>query len=175
VKLSNIPEPLRKYGALLLVIIAGLLFLIWPRGAGPPAPEPPQAAQETFDLAVLERRLEEILSAIEGAGKVEVMMTLKTDMEVIVVQDVDTRIRRDIESGAVISQDDERRTKTVIAGAAPIIQKRIYPEFQGALIVCEGAGSASVRTAILDSVAALTGLRADRISIVRRKDARRGA
>lgn len=168
-KISNVPEPLKKYGVLLLVILTGLFLLLWPRGADPPAAEAPQAMGEIFDLAGMESRLGDILSAIEGAGKVEVLLTLKTDMEVVVVQDIDTRSRGDAAGGTVTSRDDERRAKTVLAGAAPIIQKRIYPVFQGALIVCDGADSASVRTAVLDAVAALTGLRADSITVVKRK------
>jgi stage III sporulation protein AG len=167
-KIPNLPEPLKKYGALLLVIAAGLLLLMWPRGAGPPAAETPRAMGETFELAGLERRLAQILSAIDGVGRAEVLLTLKTDMEVVVVQDTDTRSRRDAEDGTVLSSDDEHRAKTVLAGAAPIIQKRVYPEFQGALIVCDGAGSASVRTAVLDAVAALTGLRADSITVLKK-------
>jgi stage III sporulation protein AG len=168
-KIANLPEPLRKYGALLLVILAGLLLLLWPRGSDPPSASLPATSDEIFNLAELEGRLAQILSAIEGAGRVEVLLTLKTDMEVVVVQDIDTRSRHDTGDGAVTSRDDEHRTKTVLAGAAPIIRKRIYPEFQGALIVSDGAGSASVRTAILDAVAALTGLGTDRISVVKRK------
>jgi stage III sporulation protein AG len=168
VKIPNIPEPLRKYGAMLLIVLAGLLLILWPKGAGPPEAELPGTIGETFELAVLEDRLEKILSSINGAGRVNVLLTLKTDMEVVVVQDVDTRIRRDSEGGSVSSSDDERRAKTVLAGAAPIIQKRIYPEFLGALIVCDGADNALVHTAILDAVAALTGLGADSITVAKR-------
>ncbi|MCL2003814.1 MAG: hypothetical protein FWG72_07420 [Oscillospiraceae bacterium] len=172
-KTLKLPEPLRKYGALLLVAAAGLFLLMWPRGAGPPASAAPGTEGETFDLAGLERRLEQILSAISGAGTTEVLLTLKTDMEVVVVQDIDARSRRDAEDGAVTSSDEEHRTKTVLAGAAPIIRKRVYPEFQGALVVCDGAGSASVRAAVLDAVSALTGLRSDRVTIAQRAPNRR--
>jgi stage III sporulation protein AG len=168
-KIKNLPEPVKKYGALLLVVLTGLILLIWPRGAGPPEPEIPKAIGETFELALLEERMEQVLSAIEGAGRVKVLLTLKTDMEVVFVQDKDARSRYDAGNGVITSRDDEQRAKTVLAGAAPIVQKRVYPEFQGALIVSEGAGSASVRMAILDAVAALTGLRTDSITVAKMK------
>lgn len=43
------------------------------------------------------------------------------------------------------------------------------PVYQGALIVCSGAGSASVRLAVVDAVADLTGLGADQISVIKMK------
>jgi membrane peptidoglycan carboxypeptidase len=44
-----------------------------------------------------------------------------------------------------------------------------WPRFTGALIVCEGAGNASVRLALTQAVASLTGLTADRITVVKGK------
>ncbi|MCL1806996.1 MAG: stage III sporulation protein AG [Oscillospiraceae bacterium] len=173
-RLPSIPEPLKKYGALGLVILVGLVLLLWPKGGG----EPPQTVMgtgppEMFDLAAMERKMEQTLSAISGAGAVEVMLTLKTDMEVVVVQDTDTRSRREAEGGTVNSWDDELHAKTVLPGNAPIVQKRIYPQYQGALVVCDGAGDAKIHSAILDAVAALTGLRADCITVAKRAAGRR--
>jgi stage III sporulation protein AG len=166
---DKIPGAIKKYGALGLVILVGLVLLLWPRGAGPPDHAEPVSAGEAFDLAGMERRMEESLSSISGAGKVDVLLSLKTGMEVIIVQDADTRTRRQAEDGAVTSWDDERQDKTVLAGGAPIIQMRHYPVFRGALIVCEGADNAKVHAAVLDAVSALTGLRADAITIAKRK------
>ena len=47
--------------------------------------------------------------------------------------------------------------------------KTIYPEFQGALVVCQGAGNASVKLEVLKAVSAITGLSSDQISICQRK------
>lgn len=41
----------------------------------------------------------------------------------------------------------------------------LAPEFQGALIVCQGGGDPAVRLNVLQAVSALTGLGADKISI----------
>ena len=168
-KIPEIPAPLKKYGALGLVVLVGLLLLLWPRGSDPPPVQTPEPAGENFDLAAMERKLADALAAVDGAGRVSVMLTLKTGMEVVVVQDTDTRVRREAEGGAVRSWDDESHAKTVLANAAPIITKRVYPQFQGALIVCDGAGDAKIHAAILEAVAALTGLRADSITVATRQ------
>jgi stage III sporulation protein AG len=45
--------------------------------------------------------------------------------------------------------------------------KTIYPVYQGALVVCEGADSATVRLEIIRAVAGLTGLSTDKIVVAK--------
>ena len=42
-----------------------------------------------------------------------------------------------------------------------------YPQFQGAVVVCQGADRPSVRLDIINAVSALTGLGSDRITVVK--------
>ena len=50
-----------------------------------------------------------------------------------------------------------------------VVTRERYPSYQGAVVVCEGAGDAAVRLALTEAVSALTGLSAERISIVQWK------
>ena len=43
---------------------------------------------------------------------------------------------------------------------------RVYPRFVGALVVCEGGGSAGVRLAVTQAVSALTALPSDKITVL---------
>ena len=45
----------------------------------------------------------------------------------------------------------------------------VYPQFQGALIVSEGADNAAVRWNIVSAVSSLTGLGTDKITVVKMK------
>ena len=110
-----------------------------------------------------ERRMAEILSRIEGAGKLQVMLTLKSGSQLELAEDTD----RTIES-------DEQRTKsetvTINRGSGQqdvVITQQRYPVYQGAVVVCQGADRASVRLAVTEAVAALTGLSSDKISVVK--------
>ena len=165
-KLPEGLKPLKKYGALILVVLTGLALLLWPKGTGPPIVPAGEAAGDAFQVDILEKQLGLILSDISGAGSVEVLLTLKTDMEVVVVQDTDTRNRR---GGTSDTWDEETKTKTVLTGGVPIVLKRIYPQFQGALVVCDGASEPKVHAAILDAVTSVTGLRSDSVSVAQRK------
>ena len=48
-----------------------------------------------------------------------------------------------------------------------VITQQRYPVYQGAVVVCQGADRASVRLAVTEAVAALTGLSSDKISVVK--------
>ena len=162
-------KALHKYRYLLIVILAGLLLLLWPKGSSPP----PAAIEDAvpFSLEEMERKLAQTLSEIDGAGRVEVMLTLKSDMEVVVIQDINARSHTEMEDGSAKVTDSEQQSKTVLtnAGNTPFVTKRVYPHFQGALIVCDGAGSAQVQMAVLNAVTSLTGLRSESVSVVKRK------
>ena len=47
-----------------------------------------------------------------------------------------------------------------------VVTRETYPVYLGAVVVCQGAGSSGVRLAVTEAVAALTGLPADRITVV---------
>ncbi|MDR1693184.1 MAG: hypothetical protein LBR72_07485 [Oscillospiraceae bacterium] len=159
-KVFDLVKPLSKYKYLLLVVLAGLVILLWPRGND----SPPAAVTgtEAFDLRAMEAQLEKLLSGVSGVGNAEVMLTLKTDMEVVVVSDTDYRTQREADQ----SLTEERRAEAVLTDAGPIIAKRVYPQFRGALVVCDGGGNATVRLAVLEAVAALTGLKSDAVTVV---------
>lgn len=152
---------LRRYRLVALVLALGLVLLLWPENQSSQTSEVDTASVETeFDLAGLEQRLSDALSQISGVGETSVVLTLRSSSEAVLAQD--------------ISETSGEEVETVIVSAGTGIQqavqiKTIYPEFQGALIVCEGGGSASVKWEVLKAVSAITGLSSDQISICQRK------
>ena len=46
-----------------------------------------------------------------------------------------------------------------------VVTRETYPQYRGALVVCEGGGNDAVRLQVVSAVSALTGLGADKISI----------
>ena len=73
-------------------------------------------------------------------------------------------------SGGDVRQ--ERQVLTVNRGSGRqevVVTRRMYPVYQGAVVVCQGADSAAVRLAVTQAVSDLTGLGADHISVVKMK------
>ena len=50
-----------------------------------------------------------------------------------------------------------------------LVRQIIPPVYQGAVILCQGADSASVRLAIIQAVASATGLTSDKITVLKMK------
>lgn len=160
-------EALQKYKYVLLVALAGAVLLLWPSGGGETEAQAPPAAVVTdpFQTATLERRLEQALSQISGAGEVSVVLTLKETPRQVVAQDGSAT-----EGGAQTS----RELTTVLASGGsgvqqPVLLQQLSPAYQGALVVAQGGSDPGVRLALSGAVSALTGLGADRISICQGK------
>ena len=159
---------LEKYKFVLLVLLAGVLLLLLPVGGGgggetaAGGTDPPELS---FDLEGLEHKLSGTLSQVEGAGKVSVVLTVKASSRQVLAQDTDISQKDG-------SQEESRSTVVVSQGsgrqeAVPLQQ--IYPQFQGALVVCPGGDDPGVRLKLVEAVSALTGLGADKISICKAK------
>jgi stage III sporulation protein AG len=81
------------------------------------------------------------------------MLTVKSGMERVLAQDVNGT-----DTETVIISTGSGKQEVVL------IQQN-YPDFQGALIVCEGGDEPQVRLLVTQAVAALTGLGTARISV----------
>jgi stage III sporulation protein AG len=105
--------------------------------------------------------MEQILSRIQGAGTVKVLLSESRGKKVVYQTD---------QSGS----GDNLRIETVIITDADrrqegLRQTVLAPSYQGAIVVCQGADRAEVRLAIVEAVSDLTGLGADKISVLKMK------
>ena len=80
---------LGKYGYALLILALGAVLMLLPRpGEGRKSVQPDQLDQaEPFDLDAFEGKLEKILSQVEGAGQVRLVLTLDSGSRQILAQD----------------------------------------------------------------------------------------
>ncbi|MBE6971027.1 MAG: stage III sporulation protein AG [Ruminococcaceae bacterium] len=153
----------KKYRFAALIILLGIALMLMPVGNDKKESREEDKAEEVFSLEDTERRMEAILSRIEGAGKLQVMLTLKSGARLYLAEDTE----ESAEENAV-----QRRKETVIVSKGSgyedvVVTQQIYPLYQGAVVVCQGGDKAAVRLAITEAVAALTGLSSDKISVVK--------
>lgn len=157
---GKLTASLRQHRAVWLVLLAGLVLLAVPTGERLSADraEPTPAG---FDLAATEDRLSRVLSRIDGAGEVTVVLTVRSGTRQVLAEDVD----RD---------EGSERTQTVVlsrsgSGQQTVTVQEVYPAYQGALLVCSGGDDPTVRLRLTEAMTALTGLGADKISISKGK------
>lgn len=176
--LQRLPALLERFKYPIGVLLLGLALVLLPvRGGGgepaqetaPAASEQPAAGSAEAYRSAVERELESLLSQMEGAGRVRVMLTLKTGPAARYQSDRSATESRD---GDRVSASTEEKTVMLERGSAynePAIVSTAYPVFQGALVVAEGGGDERVRLRLSGAVAALLGLGADQIIVVKMK------
>ena len=152
----------KQYKFVWLLMAAGLCLLAFSsgvedRGEGVAKSD---AAEDDASVEELEKKLGRILSRIEGAGEVSVMLTVKSGTQRILARDLDVSV-----SGNGQEQTEETVVISGANGDEVVLIGKNYPVFQGALVVCSGGGDARVRLEITEALSALTGLGAGRIVV----------
>ena len=180
--LNKLTTKLKKYKIPLLILLFGLLLTVLPgrfqKKTSEDSIESPAVSNQTKADALssaeqyrlqMQRSLAAALSRISGAGRVEVLLTLKSGGTTQYLNDVETTTQQ---SGDTQSTATRQSTVLIRRGSAydeVTVVKTEYPLFQGALIVSEGADHAAVRLALCEAVSALLGLGTDRITVVKMK------
>lgn len=164
---GDILSAVGRYKYVILVLLAGIALMLWPRTEQAESAEDISRPEVEESTDAMERELAQILSRIQGVGKVEVMLTLQSGGELVLAQDQSLRY-----SGSTQAPDDyDRSSQTVTISDSGredvIVTQQRYPQYRGALIVCEGGGSDAVRLQVIKAVSVLTGLGSDCISVVK--------
>lgn len=156
--------------ALLTVIIGILGMLLVLLSEIPIAVNGDDTAEKTahseFYNDNLERETEKLISEIEGAGSVSVMLTYDATEETVWAKDVNEK--REGEGGA----DTEEKYIIVDTsdGESGLAIKVIYPKVRGVAVVCSGGEDPLVNSRIKSLVSALFDIGSNRISIARRAE-----
>ena len=157
-------EYIKKYRYIFLIIIAGLFLMALP---GEHTSETQSEITEPTEAALptLEDSLARILSLIEGAGKVEVLLTQAEGEQILYQTDEDisegessSKVQRD----TVLITDGERKETGLVRQINP-------PVYLGAVILCQGADKAEIRLSIVEAVRSVTGLSSDKITVLKMK------
>ena len=166
--LKAIGETLKKFKYPALILLLGAALLLWPskKEAEPEAAQPPLTESAPSQSDSIQAEMEKILSCIDGAGDVQVLLTRKTGDETLYL--TDTTQSENSDGGSSLTESAVRVSVSG-GGEAPVITQTVYGQYQGALVVCEGADSAEVRLKLVNAVASLTGLSADRVTVIKMK------
>lgn len=150
---------LTKYKYPVLILLAGLALMLLPSGKeAQPREVPAETAPIEYDL---EAELAAILSQIEGAGRVRVLLTEEQGREQI--YQTDSEVRSDSRTDDTVLVEDASNTES------GLIRQTLEPKYRGAVILCQGADSPGVKLAIVEAVRCVTGLGADAISVLKMK------
>ncbi len=118
----------------------------------------------------LEIKLEEILSKMEGVGKVSVMITYSKGSEIVPMQNESSKTsstqETDSDGGTRIVEENDKTSEIIYSGGTEIETKTIInPIVRGAIVIAEGASNATVKSNIVSAVEAITGLATYKVQV----------
>ena len=137
-----------------LMIMAIALLLLLSTGKGSASHEDLSQSQSDAVHSSLpedELRLTETLQAIEGVGKVRVLLSVEVSAQ--------TDYLTDAEKTVILSSGSGKQQALAFRTRCPL--------YLGAVIVCEGGDDPNTQWKVLDAVSTFTGLRADRITVLK--------
>jgi len=160
------PENKKMRSNILLALLLGVLLLAAGRGFSAEEKEvlPQSAVKETSDRET-EQRMAEILSKVQGAGQVDVMLTYRQTEEKTIARN-ETREEDGeslrMEETAVLLEDEDGAT-------APVILTETGPIAEGVVIAAQGADQPMVAAALSQAAQALLDVPAHKVAILKMK------
>ena len=134
-----------------LIFLSDILFGGREGSTGAARQSTQQAVSAATGVQELETRLTEMLESVQGAGKVQVMITL--------------------ESAGETDRKESYKSEHIIVDAAdgkqPLVETHIEPEVKGVAVVCEGGDDITVIKRITDLVSVVLGLSTNRICVTK--------
>ncbi|OQB25210.1 MAG: hypothetical protein BWY11_00540 [Firmicutes bacterium ADurb.Bin182] len=120
----------------------------------------------------IEEKLQDVLSKIRGAGKVEVMITYETGTEIVPAfssdkQSSSTVNESETTQSSTISETESRQPATISQGNGnqPLVLTERQPVVRGVIVVAEGAADIMVKLDLQLAVQTVLGVSANCIEV----------
>lgn len=162
------PEGKKKELLLQGIVFLGLIgmgcILLSSFGSSKPEKEQPEVSQtvtqEEYRLA-LEEQLTQMLGAISGVGKVQVLVTLGGSEEY--------QYARTDERTVSDSQMRSSTSYVTVGGSSkePLLESVSHPAITGVVVACDGGASSSVQEAVYKAVGVACGLTTAQIYVTK--------
>lgn len=163
-----------QYKFVLLMVVVGIGLMLMPSFGGEKGQEVMQTnvsvQMGSYSLEQTQEEMARIISTIDGVGRAEIMLTVSSGSRVVYQDDRETSY-----SGSANAPEDySSRTQTVLTSSggeeSALATQEIYPEYIGAVVVCDGGNQPGTVLKVKEAVSVLTGLGSDRISVVKRSE-----
>lgn len=153
-------------GIVIVIIAGGYLF-------GDKEDTKSTGSEDIFNETKYEEKLATILSKIENAGKVDVMVSYQTGIETVPLLDTkDNNIVTEENNSGNTRKTEQTSAETNIifnqeksGNKVPYISKKIMPKVEGVIVACDGGKNEIVKGNIVKAVCAVTGIPAEKIQV----------
>jgi len=158
---SKLPVFIKKHKTKILIVFALLIFIsvLIVNLSGGQKNEVLKKEEDTFSKD-LEKKIEDILTSVEGVGRCEVMVYVYGGAESVYARDESVNSSGTSSSVEMFDGTD---------GEEPVVVKRLNPEICGVVVVCDGGESSSIKNSIKDMLSVLLGIDPVNVSVSKRK------
>ncbi len=112
-----------------------------------------------------EKRLEEILKKVDGAGEVSVMITYHSTVTYDVAYE---KKESSSERSEEVTKSSE--SSVITTGGDPLIKGEVYPKVKGVVIISEGAADIKVKKALTDAAVAALDVASFKVCVLEGKE-----
>ncbi len=171
-----------RKNALLIVFLVGLLLITFTPKLTQKndtstilAPQQEQLTSQGSYEQTLEQRLETILSNVQGAGEVDVMVSIKKSSEKVVSENIEQSSNvvneADNSSGTRTTEQSTLKKSAMLLNQneTPLVLTEIMPEISGVIIVTTGAKDVYVKDALIRSVSTLLEIPSYKVEVLQKK------
>lgn len=167
---------------IILIAIAGIILLVtnfseWKNSSSKVKEKEEksvQTGQNDAYVEALENKLVHILENVDGVGRAEVMITLKSSKESVLNKDISEDAQTEEEKGGEtqkINRSQKKEEETILSdrsgNSAPYVVKELEPEISGIVISCEGAENKVVAASVSEAAQVLFGISANHIKVLK--------
>ena len=116
---------------------------------------------------LLESKLTELLSNVDGAGVVKVMVNVDGSPELVYATEKDETISSNTSGTTTSNNSSTPIIVDVGSGSSALILTEKLPKVKGVIVVSGGANNVSVRLDIINAVSTLLDIDANKISVLK--------
>lgn len=161
-----------QYVAILLLVVIILTIYFSSFSSGKVNETPAQPVKEALETESLEAKLEDILSSIEGAGRVDVCITYESTPEIVPAisenkQSSSTTNAGESGTSTVNTENTQNNIVTISGsgGTSALVLRENSPKVMGVIVVAEGADDIGVRLNLLKAVETVLNVNPDRVDV----------
>ncbi len=140
---------------IIAVILGAIILLIYFSTINKsPSQSSYQSTSTTEYATMLEKKLSSVISQINGAGNVSVMVTLSSGPEYVYATSDEEKTNTSINNGTTTTSTTTTSEPVIISNDTVVV-KEIMPTVSGVVVVASGAGDTKVKLEILKAIQAL--------------------
>lgn len=123
-------------------------------------------------ISEMEEKLRKVLSQTKGVGNCEIVITAEGGTEYIYATETTDKNRKTVSGDKTQTDTDTKISVRTVTGnrtETPLLEKEVYPQIRGVVVICDGGANSGVKSTVTDITSTLLGITKDKIVVEARR------